>query len=200
MILPCILSLAFILSTHAGSELKLEGVNGGSAVLWSYSLPNVPNAPTCHLSVTAKPGGAHEVEDHDCAAALYDAIEEAVESWTFVSVVPSEGQDHVSLYILLVPGTDGSASVIPGNGMAGGTLGATLGAEGDAGATGVHWSEVEVLHRVPPKMPDAARRADITEEKCNIRFFIDEQGVPYDVKAEDCPDMFVASAMEAAWQ
>ena len=38
------------------------------------------------------------------------------------------------------------------------------------------------------------------EEVCQVRFFIDEKGVPYDVKIEKCPKVFHDSAKEAAWR
>ncbi len=64
----------------------------------------------------------------------------------------------------------------------------------------VSLAEVKAIHRVAPEMPKAARSMDFDELRCQLRFFIDEQGVPYDVKPEDCPELFHASALEAAYQ
>ncbi len=92
-------------------------------------------------------------------------------------------------------------------GVAGGVVGGTLGGVpgGQLGGQlqqvrAVHWSEVKVKKRVKPKMPDAARELNIAEERCQVRFFIDEKGVPYDVKLERCPAIFHESALESAWK
>ena len=90
--------------------------------------------------------------------------------------------------------------------MAGGVLGGTLGGVpgGELGGTSqvraVHWSEVTVKKRVAPKMPDAAKQLNMAEERCQVRFFINEKGVPYDVKLESCPAIYHESALEAAWK
>jgi hypothetical protein len=49
-------------------------------------------------------------------------------------------------------------------------------------------------------MPEAARVLSFTEESCNVRFFIDEKGKPYDIDVLECPAIFRDSALEAAWQ
>jgi hypothetical protein len=88
---------------------------------------------------------------------------------------------------------------------------ATTGGAGDGGIPGgmgssgggprsVHWTDVTVKVRAKPKMPEAARVLSFTEESCNVRFFIDEKGKPYDIRLEDCPTIFHDSALEAAWQ
>jgi protein TonB len=90
-------------------------------------------------------------------------------------------------------------------GVAGGVLGGKLGVPGgELGGQNevraVHWSEVQAKKRVSPVFPDAAKQLDIMEQRCQVRFFIDEKGVPYDVKLENCPAVFHDSALEAAWK
>jgi hypothetical protein len=83
----------------------------------------------------------------------------------------------------------------------GGGSGGTLGGMGSGGGPlSVHWSQVGVKVRATPKMPEAARVLSFSEESCNVRFFIDEKGKPYDVRLEECPTIFHDSALEAAWQ
>ena len=38
------------------------------------------------------------------------------------------------------------------------------------------------------------------EEVCQVRFFIDEKGVPYDVKIEKCPKVFHAEIQSKAYK
>jgi len=64
----------------------------------------------------------------------------------------------------------------------------------------VHWSEVKAKRRVSPKMPEAAKALNMKEERCQVRFFIDEKGKPYDIQLETCPKIFHESAKAAAWQ
>ena len=85
-----------------------------------------------------------------------------------------------------------------GGGGDGGTLGGM--GSGGGGPLSVHWSQVSVKVRAKPKMPEAARVLSFTEESCNVRFFIDEKGKPYDIRLEQCPTIFRDSALEAAWQ
>ena len=77
--------------------------------------------------------------------------------------------------------------------MLGGQLGAT-------GVQAVHWSEVSIKRQVKPKFPEAAKQLNISEARCQIRFFIDEKGIPYDVKVETCPAIFRESSLAAAWK
>lgn len=66
--------------------------------------------------------------------------------------------------------------------------------------TDVHWSAVSVKRRVNPRYPEEAKPYDHAEVRCKLRFFIDERGIPYDIRPESCPEMFQESAMEAAWK
>ncbi len=63
-----------------------------------------------------------------------------------------------------------------------------------------HWTEVKPIVRVPPKMPDEAKSMDFDEVRCQLRFFLNEEGEPYDIQPETCPELFHESALEAAWQ
>ena len=44
------------------------------------------------------------------------------------------------------------------------------------------------------------REVGFDEATCNVRFFIDERGKPYDIVLEECPNVFRDSALAAAWQ
>ncbi len=85
-------------------------------------------------------------------------------------------------------------------GVVGGVLGGVPGGQlGGPPVRAVHWSEVQVKKRVQPKMPDAAKELGLSEERCQVRFYIDEKGEPYDVRIEACPAIYQQSALEAAW-
>ena len=47
-------------------------------------------------------------------------------------------------------------------------------------------------------MPQAAKALNITEETCQVRFFINEKGVPEKIDVLKCSKIFHASLMEAA--
>ena len=70
-------------------------------------------------------------------------------------------------------------------GVEGGVLGGQLG-----GVRVFHHSELEVKKRVNPQYPDQARELNLGDQRCLAKVFIDEVGVPYDVKVENCPNTF----------
>ena len=78
-------------------------------------------------------------------------------------------------------------------GVVGGVLGGQLG-----GFNAVHWSDVKIKRQIPPKFPQAAKRLNITEERCLVRFFIDEKGKPMEVKIEKCNKIFHDELTSAA--
>jgi len=82
-------------------------------------------------------------------------------------------------------------------GVVGGTVGGVLGGTLN-GFSSVHWTDVKVKRRVPPKFPKAAKAAGITEETCHVRFFVNTKGIPEKVEVEKCSKLFHASAIEAA--
>ncbi len=107
-------------------------------------------------------------------------------------------------------GADAAAATSPGDSRSGGRDGggdregdgssAGGGPPGASGSHSVHWSQVKARRRVPPKMPAAAKVLNFDEERCRLRFFIDERGRPYDIRIAACPTIFHASALEAAWR
>jgi hypothetical protein len=105
------------------------------------------------------------------------------------AVAPESGLDAIS-------GVDITSTT--GGGEGGGVALGTGG--GTGGPRAVHWADVAVKYRARPKMPEAARVLSFSEESCNVRFFIDEKGKPYDIRLETCPAIFRDSALEAAWQ
>jgi hypothetical protein len=64
----------------------------------------------------------------------------------------------------------------------------------------VRWTEVKVLTRVQPVMPPVIRSWPPGDYPCKVRFYIDEQGVPYQLDFANCPEELQPSAREAAWQ
>ncbi len=61
----------------------------------------------------------------------------------------------------------------------------------------VHWSEPEILQRLLPVLPEGVTEQDAT---CKLRFFIDAEGRPYEIKPEACDAPLLGPAMAAAWQ
>ena len=79
----------------------------------------------------------------------------------------------------------------------GGVLGGQL---GGTGVKAVHWSKVKNKRMPQFKFPEAAKALNMKEEVCQVRFFIDEKGVPYDVKIEKCPKVFHAEIQSKAYK
>lgn len=77
-------------------------------------------------------------------------------------------------------------------GIEGGVLGGQL-----SGVRVFHHSELEVKKRVEPVYPDAARDLNLGEQRCIVKVFIDEEGVPYDVSVDQCPNVFDTPTREA---
>ena len=63
----------------------------------------------------------------------------------------------------------------------------------------VHWSKVKNKRMPQFKFPEAAKALNM-KEVCQVRFFIDEKGVPYDVKIEKCPKVFHAEIQSKAYK
>lgn len=88
-------------------------------------------------------------------------------------------------------------------GVAGGVVGGVVGGEIGGQLGGIrtfHHSEVTTKKRVSPVYPDAAKEMNLGNVDCRVRIFIDENGVPFDVKFEACPKVFQASAKDAIMQ
>lgn len=77
-------------------------------------------------------------------------------------------------------------------GVIGGELGGTLG----GGIRVFHHSELEVKKRVQPRYPQTAEDLNLGDQRCLVKVFIDEKGVPYDVVVEQCPKVFHAETKE----
>lgn len=78
--------------------------------------------------------------------------------------------------------------------------GTCVGPHCGSGPRAVHWSEIQVRRQVPPRFPPAARQLGVEEATCQLRFFVDIDGRPADVRVEQCPPIFQSSALEAAWK
>jgi hypothetical protein len=61
-----------------------------------------------------------------------------------------------------------------------------------------HHTELQVLKRVMPPFPKEAMRsyAAGSSVECGVRVYLDEEGVPYDVGMESCPEPFHAVTRE----
>ena len=61
----------------------------------------------------------------------------------------------------------------------------------------LHHSEVEVKKRIEPRYPKTAKEANLGDQRCLAKVYIDETGTPYKVLVENCPKVFHASTREA---
>lgn len=77
-------------------------------------------------------------------------------------------------------------------GVEGGVIGGQLG-----GVRVMHHSELEWKKRVQWDYPKAAQELNLGDQRCIAKVFLDEEGVPYDVKVEDCPKVFHSTTIEA---
>lgn len=59
------------------------------------------------------------------------------------------------------------------------------------------WTLLVDFPQLPPKMPRLARK-HMLEGDCFVRMYLDQNGQPYGVVAEDCPDVFVEPTLTAA--
>ena len=66
----------------------------------------------------------------------------------------------------------------------------------DRSARLLDWSEVIVRRRVEPRIPRDTSEGSAT---CDVFFFIDERGHPYDIAVTGCAEPFATEAREAAW-
>lgn len=84
-------------------------------------------------------------------------------------------------------------------GVIGGELGGVLGGQlGGTGVRAVHWSQVKAKRRVQPKFPEAAKALGLSNERCLVRLYINEKGVPYDSNLDKCPKLFQKNAKDAS--
>ena len=125
------------------------------------------------------------VEIFECPEVFRASLEEAAWQWRFVPSL-AEGGARAPHHDVEV--------VYPREGLAGPPRVAPV-----SGPVEVDWSDVEAKKRVAPKMPDEVKGQGKLNVRCQIRFFIDERGVPYEVVLEECPEPFRDSALEAAW-
>ena len=87
------------------------------------------------------------------------------------------------------------------DGVVGGVKDGVLGGQlGGTGPKTVHWSEVQVKTRVKPRFPEAAKQLGMKEEKCIVHIVVGVDGRAEDVTFKACPELFKASAKEAAMQ
>lgn len=65
------------------------------------------------------------------------------------------------------------------------------------GAYRIHYGVVHVKSRVAPRYPKEARKQRLGDVRCLSKVKIAEDGVPYDVAVENCPDVFHDATHEA---
>ncbi len=58
----------------------------------------------------------------------------------------------------------------------------------------------EPIHKVYPSYPEEALDRDLEDQVCEVRAWIDVEGVPSQVRAEDCPEPFARAAADALSQ
>jgi protein TonB len=130
------------------------------------------------------PGPEEEIDEDSEEAPQPDEMVEDVKD------LEDKVEDRVAADKGRPPGdTDGQIGGEIG-GVAGGVVGGT-------GARVMHHSEVEVKKRVDPSYPKAARDANLGDQRCLVKVSIGEDGVPYDVKVENCPKVFHAATIES---
>lgn len=68
----------------------------------------------------------------------------------------------------------------------------------------MNWTDVQVTHKVAPNWPAEFMRLNTEEKHCVIRFYVDENGEPFDIilesDVEDCPELLHPPLLEAANQ
>ena len=62
----------------------------------------------------------------------------------------------------------------------------------------VSTSEVQIKRRPAPKYPSAAKKQNLPDSVCTVRFFVNQDGVPYDVSVESGPEIFHENTLAAA--
>ena len=74
------------------------------------------------------------------------------------------------------------------------------GASSPDGVVSAQWRDVTPIHRVTPSFPGGAAQSGAPGGSCDVRISIDEQGKPYDVLIESCPEVYHDSVREASLQ
>jgi protein TonB len=93
-------------------------------------------------------------------------------------------------------GVEGGVEGGVAGGVVGGVIGGVLG--GDLNGVKVfHHSELEVKKRIEPEYPESAKALNLGEQRCLVKVFMDEEGVPYEAMVDGCPEAFRPSAKEA---
>jgi len=88
-------------------------------------------------------------------------------------------------------GVEGGVEGYNTEGVEGGVVGGVIGGElHHGGVRTFHHSEIQAKKRVMPKYPDAAKSLNLGNQRCMARVFIDEKGVPYQVRIDRCPKVF----------
>jgi hypothetical protein len=187
-LVPFVLSVLMNGSVVGG--LVLLGAHRIEAVVAEVPLPIVyyADAPPAEVPAAAAAAAPAGPVAKRAVAKRASIVESERPSEVASEVAPETGLGDVTgLAIDATTGGGGGSGTLGGTGTGG-------------GPRSVHWSQVAVKYRAKPKMPEAARMLSFTEESCNIRFFIDEKGKPYDMEVLECPAIFRDSALEAAWQ
>lgn len=144
-----------------------------------------PSLDAAALPPPPPPPAAGPAEPSPTEAPIPDELRDAV----------AELDDAVPDEVTSEAGGDPEAGVtgIP-HGVLGGVLGGVIGSTGDGpplgGPTTVHHSEVRVKRRTALGYPEAAYDLGLGRVTCRVRVFIDESGVPRDVRSAVCPPVF----------
>jgi protein TonB len=81
-------------------------------------------------------------------------------------------------------------------GVQGGIVGGVVGGQLGGGGVVVHQTDLQVKKRFTPEYPEAARSLNLGDQRCLVKVFIDEEGVPYNAQVEQCPKVFEDNARE----
>jgi hypothetical protein len=82
-------------------------------------------------------------------------------------------------------------------GVVGGVVGGVLGSTGGTPPKIIHHSEIEWKKKVDPIYPQQAKGLGLGEQTCKVIIKLDEEGVPYDLKIDGCPNNFHGETRDA---
>ncbi len=180
----------------------LHGEHGGRVRLSAAPAFEVEHtAEPCTTQFGIAGDGSIELGSSDCSDKVAYDVVVGLGGLKVREVTLAEGQASVAskLHLRFVEEDDGNIAVSVADAHNPNPPAAVF-TDADGDVPVVHWSEVKVKRRVSPKYPEDAKSMDLGTVRCQLRFLVDERGMPYDVRLESCPEAFHESALEAAWK
>lgn len=133
----------------------------------------------CPATWSLQPDGSVQRSvEAPCPADIQPTVEEAMSRWTFPPVsAPTTVSATFYLYGELTP---------------------TWRVLSPEEVRKLHWSEAKVKKSVAPRYPEAAKGSAV-EGECVVDIHVDERGQVYFVEPVNCPEVFQANALDAAY-